>query len=119
MYSGHPAACAAALANLDILEDEALTDRVAELEPPQLERIAGGVESHPAVMEVRSVGLLAGVQVRDADLAARVEAAAPDKGLVLRPLANATLQISPPFIAEPHELEFVISAIGELLDDLA
>jgi putrescine aminotransferase len=117
-YSGHPAACAAALANLDILEDEALTDRVAELEP-QLERIAGGVESHPAVMEVRSVGLLAGVQVRDADLAARVAAAAPDKGLVLRPMANATLQISPPFIAEPHELEFVISAIGELLDDLA
>jgi adenosylmethionine-8-amino-7-oxononanoate aminotransferase len=57
--------------------------------------------------------------VRDAGLAARVAAGAPDKGLVLRPLANATLQISPTFSAEPHELEFVISAIGDLLDDLA
>jgi adenosylmethionine-8-amino-7-oxononanoate aminotransferase len=65
---------------------KALTDRVADLEP-QLKRIAGGVESHPAVMHVRSVGLLAGVQCANADLAARVAAAAPIKGLALRPLA--------------------------------
>ena len=42
---GSPSGLCGRLANLDILEDEALTDRVAELEP-QLERIAGGVESH-------------------------------------------------------------------------
>ena len=63
-YSGHAAASAAALANLDIIEGEALLERVAELEPV-LEATLRPLESHPLVAEVRAgLGLLGAVSSR-------------------------------------------------------
>ena len=82
-YSGHPTCCAAALANLDILEREGLLDRGRELEG----EIAGALRplaGHPLVGEVRAgIGALGAVALRPEalaatpDLPARVFAARP------------------------------------------
>ena len=61
-YSGHSMACATAIANLDILDDEGLVDRVAMLEPilaASLHRL----DSAPFVEEVRTVGLTGAVAI--------------------------------------------------------
>jgi adenosylmethionine-8-amino-7-oxononanoate aminotransferase len=113
-YSGHPAACAAARANLDIVEAEDLAGRVRELEPT-LAALTSPLADHSAVVDVRTIGLLAGVQLRDFDLASRVAAAAPEAGLVLRALPDATLQISPPLIVDADELEQAVHAISGLI----
>ena len=64
-YSGHPASCAVALANLDLIERERLIERVAELEPV-LERGLAPLAEHRLVAEVRSgTGLLAGVEIAE------------------------------------------------------
>ncbi|HYH91511.1 MAG TPA: aminotransferase class III-fold pyridoxal phosphate-dependent enzyme, partial [Candidatus Saccharimonadales bacterium] len=68
-YSGHAAACAAAMANLDLFEAEGLVERVATLEPvldAAVRRLAGV----PLVGEIRTVGLTAAVAINPERLAA-------------------------------------------------
>src|SRR5262249_34879468 len=65
-YGAHPAACAASLAVLEILEREALVERAAAIGKELLARLSDRLASHPHVAEVRGLGLLIGVElVRD------------------------------------------------------
>jgi putrescine---pyruvate transaminase len=113
-YSGHAAACAVGLANLDVLESERLVERVRQLEP-KLEDTLGLLEDHELVDEVRTIGLLCGVEIKG-DAADRVAAEALKRGVILRSLRNAVLQISPPFVISEAQLGTVASAIRESLD---
>jgi putrescine---pyruvate transaminase len=123
-YSGHATACAVALANLDVLERERLYERVRALEP-MLAAALEPLAAHPLVREVRTAGLLAGVEL---DAGAR--AAAPDvvervvrraraRGVLVRNLVGHSLQISPPFVIEEDELALVARVLGEALDETA
>jgi adenosylmethionine-8-amino-7-oxononanoate aminotransferase len=58
---------------------------------------------------------LAGIELRDFDLAARIASAAIDRGLILRALPSGTLQVSPPLIAGTEELELAAATIRELV----
>jgi putrescine---pyruvate transaminase len=124
-YSGHPAACAVALANLDVLEREGLLERVRELEPV-VELIMKPLASHPLVREVRSgLGLLAAVEVRAdaladrADLVPSLVREARDRGVLTRGLQGRALQFSPPFVITEAEIERIADVFAEALDALA
>jgi putrescine aminotransferase len=123
-YSGHPAACAVGLANLDILERERLPERVRDLEPVLSERL-GPLEEHPLVDEVRTIGLLAGVELsasarRSApDLTERVTRRAREHGALVRNLLGHTLQISPPFVITPEEMAHLADVLRTSLDEVA
>jgi len=118
-YSGHPTACAAGLANLDIIEREQLVARVRELEPALAAALAPLAE-HELVSEVRTgAGLLAGIELtqsaREADpaLAGRIVTAARERGVITRLLRGVALQVSPPFVisaAELHQMAEVLTA---------
>jgi adenosylmethionine-8-amino-7-oxononanoate aminotransferase len=118
-YTGHPAACAAGLANLDIIQREQLVSRVRELEPALAHALAP-LAGHELVSQVRTgEGLLAAVELsaaaRESDpgLGARVVAAARRRGVITRMLRGAALQISPPFVitaAELHQISEVFAA---------
>jgi adenosylmethionine-8-amino-7-oxononanoate aminotransferase len=120
-YSGHPTACAVALENLAIIEEEGLIDRVRRLEPV-LEAEVGALAAHPLVDEVRTAGLLTGVQLsedaRRADpaLVDRVVTAARERGVLVRNLLGQTLQVSPPFVIEDEELALLADTLREALD---
>ena len=108
-YAGHPAACVAGLANIDILEREGLVERAAALEPV----LAGLLEpllELPGVAEVRCTGLAAAVEL-DGDLLAAHPAAGPAAvlaarrhGVISRLLRGVALQISPPLVVTEDEL---------------
>jgi adenosylmethionine-8-amino-7-oxononanoate aminotransferase len=118
-YAGHASACAAAMANIDVLEREQLVDRVKSLEPV-LDAAFRPLESHALVREVRSgVGLLAGVELHELELLPRVCARCVENGVIARMLSNATIQVSPPFVVEPAEIEQIAAVIGEALDWVA
>ncbi|MGI8779175.1 MAG: aspartate aminotransferase family protein [Solirubrobacteraceae bacterium] len=123
-YSGHATACAVALANLDVLEREALYERVRMLEPvlaDALRPLAG----HPLVADVRTVGLLAGVELDAAaraaapDLVERVVRRARARGVLVRNLVGQTLQISPPFVIDAEELTLLAEVLRVALDETA
>ena len=120
-YSGHAAACAAALANLDVVEHERLVERVSELEPVLAELVAP-LAGHPLVAEVRSIGLLAAVELasealeRDPLLAERVVVLARERGVLTRTLRGCALQVSPPFTITRAELATIAETLHEALE---
>ena len=117
-YAGHPACCAAGLANLDILERDNLIPRGAELEGVLFDALSR-LRDHELVTEIRGgTGLMAAVGL-DLDagpgIVADMFAATRERGLLTRPL-GAGLAMSPPLTIEPDEIELMASTIGEALE---
>src|SRR4051812_36182515 len=117
-YAGHPAACAAALAVLDIYEREDLIPRGRELEQPLADALAP-LASHPAVGEIRAgLGLLAALGLASgADAAAvnRLVAGAREAGVLVRGLLGG-VAVSPPLIADQHHLDLLAEGLSAGLD---
>lgn len=121
-YSGHAAACAAGLVNLDIIERESLLTRVLEIETELMEALEPLLD-HPLVTSIRGgVGALAAVQLdeeaiaADESLPARVAAASRDAGVITRAIAGGALQASPPFIITRTQLDELAEGIRSGLD---
>jgi adenosylmethionine-8-amino-7-oxononanoate aminotransferase len=124
-YSGHPAACAVAAANLDLIERERLVARVAGLEPV-LARALAPLAGHDLVAEVRAgTGLLAAVEIAedaraaDPGLGPRLVAEIRERGVITRLLRGAALQISPPFVITEAEIARIAEVFGAAFDAVA
>jgi putrescine---pyruvate transaminase len=123
-YSGHAAAAAAALANLDVMEREALPKRALELEQDLAEALAPLAE-HALVGEVRSgTGVLAAVQVdaevlaSDPTTPAKLVAACREHGILTRALGIGALQISPALVMDGNALDELVEGISGALNSL-
>jgi adenosylmethionine-8-amino-7-oxononanoate aminotransferase len=115
-YAGHATCCAAALANLAILDRESLVARGREMEQPLLDALAPFAERDD-VAEVRGgVGMLAAVAFSDEllarrpDAVARVAASARAQGVLIRPLPKA-VAVSPPLTATEEHFALIADAI--------
>lgn len=123
-YSGHASACAAAEANLDILEREDLVGRVRDLEPV-LAAAIHRLDGHRLVGETRTVGLTAAVEL-DADARAadpgiveKAVLASRRHGVLTRSLRGIALHVSPAFVITPDEIDQLVDGFGNALDDVA
>jgi adenosylmethionine-8-amino-7-oxononanoate aminotransferase len=115
-YAGHTTACAVALANLDILDREGLVDRVRSLETVLLDTFMP-LERHEHVAQVRGgVGLLTGVQCSSPAVAAQAVGLCIERGVIMRAITDGTLQISPPFVIEEHEIAHIAEVLADALD---
>jgi adenosylmethionine-8-amino-7-oxononanoate aminotransferase len=120
-YSGHPSACAAGMANLDLMVRERLVERVAELEPVLAQAVAP-LASAPLVSEVRAgLGLLAAIEIdpgvrgSDPGIVERIVHACRDQGVLTRGLAGRALQISPPYVITQAQLESMAAGMAAAL----
>ncbi|MGZ5343173.1 MAG: aminotransferase family protein [Actinomycetota bacterium] len=109
-YSGHATVAAAAIANLDIMEREALPERALTLES-QLYDVLAPLADHELIEEVRGgVGVLAAVNLRqdlvadDPMLPARTGAAIREAGVIVRPLVAGAIAVSPPLVVDAADL---------------
>jgi adenosylmethionine-8-amino-7-oxononanoate aminotransferase len=123
-YSGHPTCCMAAMANLDIIEREGLLERGRELEG-EIATALGTLTDHPLIGDLRAgIGALGAVAfapealAEAPDLSLRTFAAARDRGLLVRPLADA-VALSPPLVISDDEIRRAAEIIGEALDVVA
>jgi beta-alanine--pyruvate transaminase len=117
-YSGHPVACAAALATLDIYRDEGLFQRAAEI-APYFEQAVHSLKGLPHIVDIRNCGLLAGVEFeavpgKPGFHAQRVHHACFDKGVLVRGVGD-TLVVSPPLIIERSEIDRLWGTVAECL----
>ena len=122
-YSGHATCCAAALANLDVLERDGLVYRAREIEVGFYGKLAE-LEAHPLVAEVRGgVGLMAAVALapdlleRDPDAAGRLRILARDEGLLTRGLRDG-VALAPPLIVEDEHVDLAVAALLSALEGL-
>jgi len=125
-YTGNPLACAAALANLKIFEEERVIERLqpkVALLSEALRRFA----AHPQVREVRQIGLMAGIELvadkatgtpypLEAKMGFRVCRAARERGALLRPLGNV-LVVLPPLAIEARDLQALLEILWESLEE--
>ncbi len=123
-YTGHAACCAAGLANLDIIDREGLVARVAELEPIVAEVMAP-LADIDIVAEVRTVGLLAGIEFTPEVLAAnpgfadKASVKSREAGVITRGLRGVGLQFSPPFVTTPDELAEMAAGLRAGIEAMA
>jgi len=102
-YTGNPLACAAALATLDVFEQERTLER---LQPKiaLLDALLGDVEALPAVREVRQRGFMVGIELNEFPLEARmghqVTLEARKRGAIVRPLGDVVVLMPPLSISE-------------------
>lgn len=123
-YGGNPMACAAALASLEVIEEENLCERSAKLGDFCLKRLQRMKEAHPIVGDVRGVGCLLGMElVKDprtrepfTQAGEMVYKKAFEKGLAWIP-AGHNLRMSPPLVMEEpvaaKALDIIEEAIAE------
>ena len=118
-HAGHPTVCAAALKNLDILQDEDLIARSRALEAT-VQRVLEPLRDHPAVVDVRTgSGLVGGVQVVDPSQVPAIIQGCMERGMLSRVVGNGdTLQISPPLTIAEVQLDTIAAILGEVLDSL-
>ena len=115
-YSGHPLACAAALATIDLYRDERLFERAKALEPKWYDAIMG-LKGLPNVVDIRCVGLtgaidLAPVQGSPGERVRRaLDHAFFDAGIMIRP-AGDTIELTPPLIMSENEIGEIIDKVG-------
>jgi 4-aminobutyrate--pyruvate transaminase len=124
-YSGHPVACAVALANIEIIENEQLWLKAAE-RGQQLLRGLAGLEAHPHVGNVRGKGLMALVEVVEdkaskktfdasRGIGAQLMKVSRKKGVIVR--CNDTgFAMAPPLVISEAEVDELVNALGETLE---
>ena len=117
-YSGHPAACAAGLATLDIYEQEGLLTRSRELEA-HWSRRAHELDGAPNVIDVRDFGLIAAVELAPrpgspGERAFQVFRHCFDQGLLIRVTADI-IALSPPLIVSTEQIDRIFSILGDAL----
>ncbi|HET7312799.1 aminotransferase class III-fold pyridoxal phosphate-dependent enzyme [Salinisphaera sp.] len=113
-YSAHPLACAAALAAMDIFENERMAERAAEL-APYFEQQLHGLRAAPHVVDIRNLGLAGALEIETAgdDPTCRpwaIANAAWERGMYLR-FGGNTVQLGPPFIAERADIDFMCDVL--------
>ena len=115
-YSGHPLACAAGLAALDLYRDEGLFERARALEPVFADAVMT-LRDAPTVLDIRTVGLAAGIDLAPAPEGpgargfAVMERAFHDHDLVVR-VSGDTLALSPALIADEAALAGIVARLG-------
>jgi len=124
-YSGHPVACAVALAVLDIYERDGLFARAAELGAYMQARL-GELIDHPLVGEIRGRGLIAAIElVRNKatgepfpapGIGGYAQRAALGQGLILRAIAGSALAFCPPLVITKAQVDEMLAKTTAALD---
>ncbi|QXX73225.1 aspartate aminotransferase family protein [Methylovirgula sp. HY1] len=122
-YSGHPLACAAGIATLDLYAEEGLFERAKKLEPIWADAVHS-LKGLPNVLDIRNVGLTAAI-----DLAPRPDApgkrafeamdrAFHDYDLLIR-LAGETIVLTPPLIVSEDQIGEIVDKVGKAIKAVA
>jgi beta-alanine--pyruvate transaminase len=121
-YSGHPAACAAGLAAMQIYRDEKLLTRGASL-TEHWQKALHGLRGLPHVADIRAIGMLAGIELtpRQATPGTRgyeVFLHCFERGLLVR-LTGDIIALSPPLIIEPAQIDEIATILKGALKRVA
>ncbi len=131
-FGGHPASCAVAIKNLEIMEEEDLAGRSAAMGERLLDELSA-LGDHPKVGDVRGKGLLVGIELVE-DKGSRQPAGAKTMGAVLAgckerglivgkngdttPGFNNVLTLCPPLNLTDEDLEFISSTLKEVIQQV-
>ncbi|HXF66021.1 MAG TPA: aspartate aminotransferase family protein [Burkholderiales bacterium] len=121
-YSGHPLACAAALATLELYEEERLFERARSLEK-RFEEAVHALREAPHVTDIRNLGMMAAVELapapgRPGARGYRALTRAFERGILVRVVGDI-IALSPPLIISEAEIEELTGTLATVLREIA
>jgi acetylornithine/N-succinyldiaminopimelate aminotransferase len=115
-YAGNPLACAAANATLDVIREDGLVERAAELGARVLARLERFAYDHPSrAARPRGRGLLIGMDLLDAGAAATLSRRALERGVLVNVTAGTVLRLFPALNVPEDELWSALDAVLRLI----
>jgi acetylornithine/N-succinyldiaminopimelate aminotransferase len=116
-FGGHPLSCAAGLAALNVIVRERLCERAATMGQEIVGRLLA--MRAPEIAAVRGLGMIVGIEFRDAALAHRFVAAILARGVIVNWTLNAdnVVRLAPVLTIMPEEVDFAFSAMKKALDE--
>jgi putrescine aminotransferase len=126
-YSGHPVPCAVALANIEVIQNDRLVERVRDDAGPFFQEKLQSFAGHPAVGEVRGCQFIGALDLvpkggkealtTASMLGIKAAKLAREEGVIVRGIRDL-IAIAPPLTATREEIDFLFAAIGRALDNL-
>jgi beta-alanine--pyruvate transaminase len=122
-YSGHPLACAAALASLDVYRDEKLFERAKALEPKWCDALMT-LKDLPNVLDIRCLGLTGAIDLAASSdgIGARgykaVEHSFHEAGIMIR-ISGDTIELTPPLIISEEQIGEIVDKVGRTIKAVA
>ena len=112
-FGGNPLAAAASLAALDVLEDEALPQRAAELGEYLLDKLRE--INSPIIREIRGLGLMIGIEIKQ-KVAPYLQALTA-RAVLAQPAGLTVIRLLPPLVISKEQIDRVVDALTEVLMD--
>jgi len=128
-YNNHPSSCAAALANLEIIERDGLVENSREVGAYLLESLRQALADHPLVAEIRGIGMLAAVECTAPGtvdpvggspmvFTAAVSTRCWEKGLIARALWE-NVALAPPLCTTRSDVDEIVGIVSEAMAEVA
>jgi len=114
-FGGNPLACAAALATLDVLENEKLVENAATTGAYLHQRLREMKEQRTEIVDERGVGLMAAIEFEGRD-ATEVASKCLQLGLIVNPIGSTVLRFLPPLIVNKEDVDKAIEILNQALD---
>lgn len=113
-YGGNPLACAVASEALDVLVEEKLIERTAELGDYLKQKLTG--MHSPLIQELRCIGLWVGIQLKpEAGPARQYCYALKDRGMLCKDTHVHTLRLAPPLVITQKQIDWAVQQLAEVL----
>ncbi|MEM1288395.1 MAG: aspartate aminotransferase family protein [Pseudomonadota bacterium] len=125
-YAGHPACAAAALKNIEIMQNERIVERVRDHAAPRFAALFEGLQEHPLVGEARTKGLLGAIELvpdkpqrrrfdNEGDVGTICRDISFGNGLVMRAVRDSMI-LSPPLVISADEFDWLGEKVWDVLD---
>jgi len=118
-YGGNPLSCAAAIATLDVIRDEALLDNAAKVGDLLMNGLRDVQTRHDAIREIRGLGLMIGIELPDHATAVAAERAAFERGLLMLGCGENAIRMSPPLVFREDQARVALELFEEVVAETA
>jgi acetylornithine/N-succinyldiaminopimelate aminotransferase len=115
-FGGGPLACRLALEVLDVIEQEGLILKVAELGKYLIQGIQALAPRHPSITEIRGMGLMIGIEI--GSIAPEAVKLLMKKGIIANAAHDTVLRLLPPFVISTRDIDEFLAALDEVLGEL-
>jgi 4-aminobutyrate aminotransferase len=118
-YGGNAVSCAAALATIDVIEQEHLLENAAKVGDQLMNGVRDIQSRHDAIQEVRGLGLMIGVDFPDHETAAAVEHEAFERGLLMLGCGERAIRLCPPLVFREDQARVAVELFEEVVAENA
>ena len=114
-FGGGPLVCAVAIAVIDTLQQQNLLAHVSDVGAYFLEQLHALAAKHQAVVDVRGMGLMLGIELSSAELAKQVATEMMERRIIINRTSETVLRFLPPYILERRHVNIAIAALDDIL----